>query len=218
MQEDITSQNSLPGALDVGTPDGSEAASIAVKDVLAQALGKEFSSDEDALKSVKDTYQYVGKAGKGLKAIEAVMSSKGLSEDDAVKFIMDSTQPTPEPVVPAQATVDDSKFISRAEFEEKTFYAEKPELAPYKEILGALKAQNPDKSLSEVAELDSFKAVYSKAKTADEFEQSKSVLSTNPRLGQATDKLTQAREAAADGKVAAAANIAADAVIEAFEL
>jgi hypothetical protein len=230
MSEDNTSPEPITDETDVISSDGTEAASNAVKDILSNVLGKDFVSDEDAIKSVKDTYQYVGKAGKYQKAVEAVMTAKGLSEDNAVKFIMDSATKEPEETTGTAKDIvdgapvrgnnnqDDSKFISREEFEEKTFYAENKEYEPYKELISALRKEKGLTSPSEVIELDSFKGIYEKAKAADEIEKSKSVLSTNPRLGQAVDRLTQAREASAAGKVATAASLVADSVIEAYEL
>ena len=211
--ENNPSQESVTDGRDVGPAEGLENVSPAVKDVLSEMLGRQFTSDEDALKSVKDTYSYVGKAGKYEKAIKTVAEARGVSEDEAVKIIMESSsqKPTENPAV------DESKFISRKEFEENTFYAEKKEYAPYKEIISALGAQS-GKSPAEVVELDSFKNVYGKAQAAEEMEKSKSVLSTNPRLGQAQDKITSAREALATGNSAVAFNAATDAVREAFEI
>jgi hypothetical protein len=213
--ENNPSQESVTDGVDVTPAEGLENVSPAVKDVLSEALGRKFTSDEDALKSVKDTYDYVGKAGKYHKAVESVAKARGVSEDEAVKIIMESSSQNPETQVPP--AIDDSKFISRQEFEEKQFYAEKKEYVPFKEIISALGAQT-GKSPAEVVELDTFKTVYGKAQAADEFEKSKSVLSTNPRLGSAQDKISTAREALRDGSVAVAEANAVDAVREAFEL
>ena len=216
MQESNPSQETVTGELNVSSAEGLENASLAVKDVLSETLGRKFDSDEVALKSVKETFDYVGKAGKYAKAVQAVAKSRGVSEDEAVKIIMDSSQP--EVIQPQQApAVDTNKFVSREEFEEKTFYAENKDYTPFKEIISALRTQT-GKPLSEVVELDSFKSVYTKSQAADEMERTKSVLTTNPRLGQATDKLSQAKDAISAGQSTVGGNLAADAVIEAFNL
>ena len=188
-QKDITTKP-LAGEDDVASTDGDKAvdnieSKESIKDILGEELGKDFKTDEAALKAVKDTFSYVGKKKEDIK--------------DEVK---------------QEAPTDD--FVSRKEFEEATFYAKHPEYEPYKGIIGALKNAT-ENTLDEVVKADDFKAVYEKATAHDESEKSKSVLQTNPRLGKVTDKMTQAKEAAAKGDTTAAKDLAVAAVIEAYE-
>lgn len=180
MDENLTEQ-SLTDAPSAEAPVGEPAAtSVSIKDVLAQRLGKTFPTDEAALKSVEDTFAYVGKQK-------------------------------------SQPAVDPSQFVSRSEFEEATFFAAHPELNAYKPLISSV-GKAAGKPLAEVIEMPDVKSVIEKARAHDEYEQSKSVLQTNPRLGQITDKMSQAREAAAAGNSEVARSSAVDAVIDAFEL
>ena len=68
-EKDIT-PDTLADDVDVASPDGGDGAvddkveetkQESVKDILNQALGKDFKDDDTALKAVKDTFGYVGK-------------------------------------------------------------------------------------------------------------------------------------------------------------
>lgn len=189
MNEDFNNPNPLSGGADVPSSDGtgSESKVVGIKDVLAQTLGKEFPTDEAALKAVKDTFSYVGKRK---EQIAAEMKQ--------------------------ESNVDTSKFISREEFEELNFFKENPEVAPFKAFVNAVKKET-GKSYAEVLNSDEVKGVLEKVKAYNEFEKSKSVLSSNPRLGQVTDKMSKAREAAKSAP-SVAGQFVAEAVIDAFEL
>ncbi len=93
------------------------------------------------------------------------------------------------------------------------FYSEHPELKPYRQIIEAM-GNDPDK----VSQSEIFKGVVTKLQAHEEMEKSKSVLQSNPRLGVATDKMTQAKEAQQAGKPDEARASATAAVIEAYEL
>lgn len=186
--------NTLDGVL----PDGSEfvpagdpqAVSdvVSIKDVLSEHLGKEFSDDATALKAVKDTFSYVGKMGQEVKELKDKLSSL-----------------KPE-------NLNRVEELERA-IKETQFYADNPDFRPYKDIINSFKGQTPE----EVVGSDAFKTVFAKVKSYDESEKSKSVLSSNPRLGQITDKMSQAREAQGKGNSDAAARLAVDAIAEAYD-
>jgi len=220
--ENLNPEDTLPGGEDIAPSDGqgSESEVVELKDILKSALGKEFPDNESALKSIKDTYSFVGKAGWYKKAVDAVATAKGLDEKGAVKYIMENLPQEPLPQTPApqveQPAVDQNKFISREQYENDMFFSKNPDLEPHRALLSDLqKATN--KSLSEVVQSDAFKGIYDKAKAHDEFEKSKSVLMSNPRLGQVQDKMTQAREAVKRGDTNTARANAVGAVLDAFE-
>jgi hypothetical protein len=176
-----------------GNPEGGENGAVAnLRDVVAQATGRTFKSDEDALASIKQTYAYVGKVGQLEKDIETMRSQK-------------------------PPTVDESKFVPREEFERATFYSKHPDLEQHAELLSSL-SKTKGVSLEEASNLDSFKSVVEKARAHDEVEKSKSVLQTNQRLGQVTDKFDQAHKAMAAGDDAGAARAAVGAVLDAYGL
>lgn len=212
MQEDNNSET-ITEEQGSGSPDGQETASdvASVSEVLGGVLGKKFETDESALKAVKDTFAYVGKAGKYQKAVEAVMTAKGLSEDGAVKFIQGLGQPD------SATPIDTSKFVSRDEFDAANFYKDNPDLAPYKDLIENT-SKGSGKSRSEVIQGEAFKTIYDKAKAHDAAEKSKSVIHSNERLGAVANKITSAREKASKGDIDGAKNDAVSAVIDAYSI
>lgn len=213
--------NSNTDAANIPAADGTGTASEVVEakelhEVLNEQLGTTYTSPEDALSGLKQLRNFTGKAGKFEKPVKALMESRGLTEDQAVNYLMENiTQPTvaepqkaPEP--------DASKFVSRTEFEEALFYKDNPELAEFKPVLNAL-AQSSGKSLPEAAKDESFLKLYEGKKANDQTEQSKSVLHSNPRLGVVQDKMTQATEALKAGNQALAETNAVTAVLESIQ-
>jgi hypothetical protein len=84
-EEDITLET-LPDELELGLADGGEAVSnvsesISLKE-LKEVLGKDFKDKESALKSVKDTYRFVGKPKETPKVDESKFISKEQYEQD----------------------------------------------------------------------------------------------------------------------------------------
>lgn len=175
--------------------------------VLGRELGKEFPTEEAALKAVKDTFQYVGKAGKMEAAIKAVMTSKGLNEDQAIDLI--KNLPASEP-----QNMNASDFVSKAEFQEATFFSDNPDLKPYKEIIQTFKKANPGKSLDEIVREPSFKQWMDSDLEARR--KQKSILHTNPKIQVAEDKLSKGKEALSKGDVEGAKANAVGAVMDAF--
>lgn len=209
MEEETINQDNLSDDTSDDVGSGSQPAGL--KEVLERELGKKFSDEQSALKAVKDTFNYVGKAGKYQKAVESVMQSKGLSEDDAISFIANTSK--------AQSQeVDMSKYATREELQERDFYSEKPDLKPYQATINAFRKANPDKTLSEVIELPEVKGILDKAIAQDTVAKQKSVLHSNQKIGIASDKMTKAREASQQGNVAEATKNAVGAVIDAFEI
>lgn len=207
-EEIITADDAQPEYSEAPAADQSEVANL--KDVLSQALGKEFADDESALKSVKDTFSYVGKVGKFKHYIDALVEKTG-GDDNAQKYMEQILEQAGQP----QPAVDESKFISREQYEEDKFFAKNGELEEYREILVPL-AKASGKSLHEVAQDEKFKGLLEKAQAGDAYEKSKTVLSSNPRLGAASDALTQARELQNNGNTVGASRLATQAVLDAY--
>lgn len=175
---------------------------VSLAALLGKELNKEFSDDQAALKAVKDTFGYVGEYGK----VRQVMKEKGIGINDLMNKLMSTDQPvapaaTPE--VPATVPTN-GQYVTKEQFEELQFFAENPEYKPYKDVIEPFRKSNPDKSIAEVIQLDSFKNVYSKVKAHDEAEGSKSVLQSNSRLGAVQDKTEKAQEALKQSRQAAA--------------
>jgi hypothetical protein len=199
MNEDLITDDLTVGEITGSddTNDGMAAQSgVSIKDVLGQTLGKQFTSDEAALKAVKDTFSYVGKKIDPQQAGQAAGQTSANKEADKL---------------------DTSKFISREQYEQDMFYSKNPQLEEYKDILSGLAVAN-NVSVSEASNLESFKKMFEKTSAYDSSQKAKSVLETNPRLGHVTDKLSKAREFVAQGNSVAAADNAVAAVIDAYNL
>lgn len=110
--------------------------------------------------------------------------------------------------------VDTSKFVSKDQYEQDMFYAGQPKLAPYKEIINARAKELGVRPADAVANDAALKTTLEKLSGYDETENAKSVLMTNPRLGQVTDNLAKANEAAQKGDYRSAEMSATRAVLD----
>ena len=155
--------DSLPEENDVvssdAQSDGSQVGEALTLDEINSHLGKNFTTKEAALKSLKDTQSFVGMR-----------------------------------VAPKNEDTSELK-MEVSKMQEDLFYAQNKDYEPYKGIISELKKANPDKTLSELVALDSFKTVYDDAKSYAEVKSAKSILSTNSRIGVVGDKLSQAQTA-----------------------
>jgi len=220
VDDNLTPDETLPpdGGGD-GTASGNQTPS-GLKDALGKALGKEFPDDNAALKAVKDTFSHVGDVGilNSLKgAMGELKDSLGLSNDqEVVTYMRDIAKGGGTP-----GAFDSNKFVSREEFDSSTFFAANPDLKPYARTIGAfrVKPENSGKTIQEIVDSDDdLKGVLSKVRAHDKAEESKSVLQSNPRLGQVRDKVSSSREALKAGDTEQAARDATDAVIDAYGL
>lgn len=221
MTDDTTSQ-----AVPVETEGSQEAASAgdatqearkSISEILGEALGKKFGSDDAALKSVKDTFSFVGKAGSYQKSMQTLTSRLGLDEQGVLQKLESLSMDNEQATQATQATDSTSEIQQlKATVEEMTFFAERPELKDHKDLLREIRGTS-GKSYAEVVEMPAFKSMLEKARTAEEMERQQSVLKTNPRLGQVRDKLSEAKQAAEAGNDALARKSAVGAVLDAFE-
>lgn len=206
-----TPDEAIPAGEDDVTPsDGGGADdTVSVKDILSEELGKEFSTDEAALKAVKDTFSYVGKIGKFKPVLEKLQAKYG-SETEAIKAIENTLEPP---------KVDTSGFASRDEVEalkSENFYSKNPSYEPYRNLIEDLRKAT-GKNHQEIIQSDNFKNVFEKANAYETELKSKSVLQSNSRLGQVKDKISEARQNL-DTNPDAARKSAVEAVIEAYEM
>lgn len=188
MEEDNNTYEALSGdeSIELASSDGGETVSDVTPeaislDELKQILGKDFKDKASALKSVKDTYRFVGK--------------------------------------PKEPVIDESKFISREQYEQDMFYSKKPEY-DQPEIRAILDSMAHAKNIPhrDVAESPEFKAVFEKVRGYDESQKAKTVLATNPRIAASRDVLQKAAEAAQQGRQEAVETLASQAVMEAYNL
>lgn len=237
MPEDITSET-LPGADDTAL-DGRDTvenvednANEAVREAISAAMGRDFKTTDDALKSVKETHKFVGSVGKIRNAIDAAAVRLG-TDVAGVLNIMETIQPqqTGSDVAQTQAASvasttenrDDAKQAlavaqeATKRVDEFQFFQSRPELASFKGMLTDLR-DKMGMSLTEVAEMPTIKPVLEKARAHDEADGSLSVMHSNPKIGASRDKMNEAQEANKAGNAVVANRSAVDAVIDAFDL
>jgi len=206
LEEVNTSDKPLAGEQDVDSSDGKGADSeaVSVKDVLNKYLGKDFKDDETALKAVKDTFSHVGKVGKYQPLISELEDKFG-GEEGALKAIESVQDP------------EKSGLVTKEKFDTELFYRDKPEYQPYRKVIDSM-AKSEGNTPGEVVETEEFKSIFEKVKAHDKAEESKSVLMSNPKIGLATDKISDAKKDLSEGKKESAEKKAVNAVINAFEL
>jgi len=158
MEEPNITEETIPEEVEETPTDGAEAVGEVVEEptvslkALNEKLGKDFKDVDTALKSVKDTYSYVGKKVEDVK--------------------QDVKQEVTKEVTP-----DPDSFVSRDEYNRDMFYKDNPELAPYKHILGdkpeeALKDEKTKETLDKLSAYDkavnSKSVIHSNARTVDQ--------------------------------------------------
>lgn len=206
--ENVTNNpESLDGEQDIpsSSADGSgNNVSPSIAETLGAALGKTFPDDASALKAVKDTFSFVGKAGNYQKVMKDLQTNLGTDEAGVMRALEEIKG------------TDTSKFVSKDEFQAAMFYKDNPQYAEHRELIEALASKN-NVSVEEAVNTDSFKKVFDKSKGYDELQGSRNVLDSNPRLGQVRTRLDSARTALKEGNHEAARREATAGVIEAFE-
>lgn len=115
-----------------------------------------------------------------------------------------------------EKVLDEGKFITKEQYEQDLFYSRNADLAPYRDLINA-RADVLKTTPANVVESDPvIKSTLEKLRGYDDTEKAKSVLMSNPRLGQVTDALEVARAAADKGDFNVANDNAVKAVMDAF--
>jgi hypothetical protein len=197
-----TTTTSLSGTEAItGAPaaDGSVAAGttteevVEVKDLMKSVLGKEFPDNEAAIKSLKDTYAYVGQMGQKVNTLEKDLEAAKQNE--------------------APADLAQQVQSLQAQVKEANFYAANPQ---YNTAESKALIQKFGGSPEDVVKDEVFQKAFTALKTTAEMEQSQSVLHSNPRLGTAQDTMTKAIEAQKAGNHEEAFANATSAVLDAY--
>lgn len=166
-----------------GTVSNEAAMAVTLKEI-NEHLGKNYKDKESALKSLKDTFSYVG------KKMDAQPSGAAVPHNDNGEV---------------------AKQLR--EMKTELFYSKHPEYEPYKAVIGRM-GENP----SDVVGSSEFKEVFEKASGFDKIQKTKTVLESNPRIGQIRNKQKEAHEALANREYTKAADIATENVIDALNL
>lgn len=126
-------------------------------------LGKNYPDKATALKSLKDTFSYVGQK---VEAVEAKVKA---------------------------AQPDTSEFTRQIqEMKQQLFYSENPQYkSPEIKAIISKMGENP----ADVVETPEFKAIFDKVNGYDKIQKTKTVLESNPRIGQVRNKMTEAKTA-----------------------
>lgn len=165
--------------------------------------------------SVEDTTQVSKPEGLTLEQLNTLTGKDYQSLDDATKGIenLSSFVGKREEKV-AEKLTSDGEFITKDQYEQDMFYSKNEDLAAYKDIINA-RADKLKVSPKEAVEKDPIlKETLGKLRGFDDTEKAKSVLMSNPRLGQVTDNLQEAQEALTKGDHLTAEKKAVKAIME----
>jgi len=171
------------GSVPTGSaPSATEAQGMTLEE-LNKALGKQFPNRETALKSIKDTFSYVGKKKEDIE--KEVLA--GIQNNNRVDILARELE------------------IERTErfYDRNPQYAS-PEVRRFIESTG--------KKPSDVVSSEDFKAIFNKVVEYDKSVKLKTVLESNPRLSSSRDNIVKAREALKAGNQQESAEAALAAV------
>lgn len=198
--DDVITPEALPDVPHVSTPDGDgaeQSGSISL-DELKAVLGKDFKDPASALKSIKDTYSYVGSQATYKERVSKLASALNTDEQGVLttlEKLMENPTPTNEvPVENPTQPVATEGFVTRDQYQEDMFFSKNPNLEEVRDILKPLKSQAGDVSWDAFLQSDQAKRVVETFTGYKEVQAKRSVLESNPRLGAATDNLSSARQ------------------------
>jgi hypothetical protein len=198
--DEVITPETLPDAPHVSAPDGGGAdspGSISLS-ALKEVLGKDFPDADSALKSVKDTYRYVGSQAQYQEKISKLASALNTDEQGVLstidKLMEDiSNNAAPEPVAPATPAPVEGQYVTK----EDMFFMKNENLADLRDVLTPIKnASEETRAMGwdQFVQSDTAKKILEPINAYREVESKKSVLDASPRLGAATDKVTQAKQ------------------------
>ena len=154
-------------------------------------LGKNYKDKDSALKSVKDTFSYVGKKIEAAKpmASESRDSSSDNSNSDVARQLR--------------------------EMKNELFYSKNSQYdTPEYRALITKMGENP----ADVVASPEFKSVFEKASGYDKIQKTKTVLESNSRIGMVRNKINEAKEAISKRDYSGAKDLAVSSVLEAYDL
>lgn len=207
MENDVTTLDTLPDASQLNAAEVNSADGDAIHLAkLNEYLGKDFKDVDTALKSVKDTFSYVGKQDSARQLVRQAMEATGKGETEVLTAIQKLMSDTPQ-----------GDFITKEQYAEDLFFGQKPELQAVKDIIKPLKASSEEykgMSWADFVKNDRIASIVDTFKVAEDYRSSKSVVETNPRIGSATTKLETARQAQAAGDYNTAKAAALSSIME----
>lgn len=172
-------ENNLPDPSSGETDGDGNVKSVSITDTINKATGREYKTDEEALKGISETSSYVGKVGKYKEVLEGLEKEHG-SEKATIDFLktLKKTEKKSDGV-----NKSDENFITKEEYmrleQDRSFYEDNPSYKPYKDLLKNLKGKD---SLEETVKREDVKEILSKLVSHDKSQKSKSVIHSNPRV------------------------------------
>jgi len=152
--DDVRQSSSDPEESDVSSPEGEDQESldqsstddeILTLDEINEQLGRDFDDKDKALKSLKDTQDYVGDLGSKVSKYE---SAYGEIETDNQEGQSDTSSDT-----------EDDEVMTKSEFRKEQFFANNEQFANHRDVIEAL-ADKHDASPQEVVEMDEFESLF----------------------------------------------------------
>jgi len=152
--DDVRQSSSDPEESDVSSPEGEDQESldqsstddeILTLDEINKQLGRDFDDKDKALKSLKDTQDYVGDLGSKVSKYE---SAYGEIETDDQEGQSDTSSDT-----------EDDEVMTKSEFHKEQFFANNEQFANHRDVIEAL-ADKHDASPQEVVEMDEFESLF----------------------------------------------------------
>lgn len=213
MSEDINTPEAVPSEPHVSSEEGGGADNGITLEKLTEVLGKEFKDADSALKSIKDTYGYVGSQAQYREKMTSLAQQLGTDETGVLNALQALAGPQ-KSEVKADVKTPSGDYVPRSQYEQDQFFASNKELSGLKEILIPLKNANPEMSWSDLVKQPHVEQLIEKDKAYSEIQDKKSVVESNPRIGAASDKVNEARKALKDGDGNGARKTAVSAVLD----
>lgn len=187
-KEDTDSNQSQtdPGEADVTSSEGEgqESANQSSNNVTLEQLeaitGKSYKSVDKALKSIKDTQNYVGDLGSKVSQYEERYGSlDNTDNDDSSKSDDDS---------------GNDNTLTKEEYERDRWFDKNDQYEEHREVIEALAERN-NVPVSEVVEMEGFKSLLESRNELQELKSKQSVAVSNNRIGQKSETMDEARKA-----------------------
>ncbi len=149
---------------------------VSILDTINEATGRNYKSEEEAIKGIKETTSYVGKVGKYKDVISAIESANGGEQGaiEALKDLASKEEPTEKSEDNNANNALEEKILK---LEEESFFNANSDLATHKELIGKLKKDG--QTWAEAVEEN--KETLDQLKQLTSNQSSKSVIHSNDR-------------------------------------
>jgi len=154
--------------------------------------------------------------GLSLDELNETLGKQFKDKDSAIKAIKDTFSYVGKKVDDVEAQLKSKGFISKKELEEVLFFRDNPEYGAHKDIIDAY-ASKFGISAKEAVKSEALSGLLAKAQKADSYENTQSVIESNPRLVASRSNLDKARDMAMSRNSEQVQSLVAKAVLDAYE-